>query len=354
MSDATTMRHAPLSGYSVAHFEHALHKPFRSGRGVIRSRSGYLVRMERDGRVGFGELSPLPGFHVESVEESMRSLVEALACGGTPKAPSAAFALSCAECMTDAGAAERFNFVTPARVPSVRVNALFGGDAVAAEAAWKSGAFTGFRTIKLKVGRGSVEDDVALVAAFRSRMKPEQRIRLDANRMMEFDAAERLLEAIGPDRIEYAEEPLRDPSRMPELARKTGIPMAIDETLRDADLAQDVLGAEGVIVQVVKPSLIGDLGELESVVTQGTINGCDTVFSNLFESAFTLALLGRVAAILGAEDRDHGLATAGLFDADWCARPHIDGGRMFFDSPLPTPRLPWTPLEEWCRSHGIK
>ncbi len=340
-----TMRPAPLAEFSVAPFEHRMVKPFRSGRGLIDVRRGYFLRFEHDGRVGFGEISPLPGFHVETLDEAMRSLQEALVHRGCPVAPSAAFGLSCAEAMADPALSDRFNLDDPPREPTVRVNALFDGDLTEAVAAHKAGRFTGFRTIKLKVGRASVEQDTALVEYIRSITKPSQRIRLDANRSLSFDAGLALLESIGPDRIEYVEEPLADPSDIPELGRRSGIPMAIDETLREPEILGDVLGADGVTVQVVKPSLVGRLEELESIVTRGTINGCDTVFSNLFESAFTLSLLGRVAAVLGSEDRDHGLATADLFIGDCCPRPPVSGGRMMLEGSLPTPQLPWRPLD---------
>ncbi len=339
------MRPAPLAGYSVAPFEHQMLKPFRSGRGLVTVRRGYFLRLECDGGVGYGEISPLPGFHVETLDEAMRSLQEALVHRGCPVAPSAAFGLSCAEAMASATLSDRFNLHTPPREPTVRVNALFDGDLDEAKAAQRAGRFTGFRTIKLKVGRGTVEQDTALVAYIRSITKPSQRIRLDANRSLRFDAGLALLDSIGPDQVEYVEEPLIDPSELPELGRRTGIPMAIDETLREPAILADILGADGVTVQVVKPSLVGRLEELESIITFGTINGCDTVFSNLFESAFTLSLLGRVAAVLGSEDRDHGLATADLFLGDCCPRPTVSGGRMLLEGPLPTPQLPWRPLD---------
>ncbi|MDA1106241.1 MAG: o-succinylbenzoate synthase [Planctomycetota bacterium] len=339
------MRHAPLEGFSAAPFEHRLRTPFRSGRGLIEVRRGYFIRLESDGATGYGEVSPLPGFHAESLDEAMRGLVEALRAGGCPVAPSAAFGLSCAEAMVDAELSDRFNLVTPAREPLVRVNALFDGTAEEAAAVIKSGRFTGYRTIKVKIGRVSLEGDVALVKVLRSKLKSTQRIRLDANRLLDFDAAVELLGTIGPEKIEFVEEPLARPELLPELARRTGIPMAIDETLREADIVDDVLGAEGVTVQVVKPSLMGRLEELEAIITRGTINGCDTVFSNLFESSFTLTLLGRVAAVLGSVDRDHGLATADLFDSDCCPRPMIEGGRMLLDQALPTPQLAWVPLD---------
>ncbi|MDA1008138.1 MAG: o-succinylbenzoate synthase [Planctomycetota bacterium] len=345
MKEVAITQRVTLAQCFAAPFSHTLGTPFRTSRVEVRERTGFILRMEHNGLVGFGEIAPLVGFHRESPIDALRSAAEAISSGGCPACPSASFGLSCAMVMCDAELAAEFNLAFTPQARSVGVNALFEGTVDAAEAAWKTGRFTGFRTIKLKFGRRSVSEETALVECFRSHLGPEGRIRLDGNRSMTFEDAYRLLHTIGPSQIEYVEDPLSEPTELPELARKTGLPMAIDETLLERECVDEVRGAEGIVVQVVKPSLVGPLQELESVITQGRIQGCDTVFSNLFETSFTLELLGRVAAIMGTQDRDHGLATSDLFTSEFCRHPIIQGGRMIFDRPLPSPQLVFVPLE---------
>jgi O-succinylbenzoate synthase len=147
-------------------------------------------------------------------------------------------------------------------------------------------------------------------------------------------------------RIEYMEEPLRNPLELPELSRRTGITMAIDESLHEPEHREALVGAPGVEVQVLKPSLLGALEEVEHAVTRGRIHGMDTVLSSCLESSYTLALLARLAAVTATGGRDHGLASAGLFEFDVVEQAPVRDGRMEIAPSLPIPRLEYMPLKE--------
>jgi len=68
----------------------------------LKTRDGLLVRLTQGDKEGWGEISPLPGFSVETVEEAKLAALEWLAAwqSGTdavlPEMPSVAFGLSCA------------------------------------------------------------------------------------------------------------------------------------------------------------------------------------------------------------------------------------------------------------------
>ena len=320
----------------LAQYELPLRRTFRTSRGDVKVRHGVLVRATLDGRTGYGEVAPLPGFHREQLPEAVRSLQEACAAGATPSVKSAEFGLSCA--MAELRRDRRFGFGPVARGATVGVNAVFSGSVRDAERAIEEGEFAGFRTLKVKIGRSRPAEDLRIVNVLLGGLGDEVRLRLDANRALTLANAERLLKRIDPARIEYVEEPLQDCRELAELSRRIGMPMAIDEALHDPEVRDAVYGAPGIEVQVVKPSLVGPVEELESVVTAGRIHGMDTVFSTALETSLTVAIVSRFALTFACGTRDHGLATPGLFVRDIADAPAIHDGRLDVPPELPVPR----------------
>jgi O-succinylbenzoate synthase len=320
----------------LAQYELPLRRTFRTSRGEVKVRHGILVRASLNGRCGYGEVAPLPGFHKESLAEAVASLREACAAGTTPSARSAAFGLSCA--MAELRRDTRFGFGPLPRGSTVGVNAVFSGSAREAERAVKAGEFAGFQTVKVKIGRSRPAEDLRVIHALLGGLPGDVRLRLDANRSLTLANAERLLRRIDASRIEYVEEPLQDSRELSELSRRVGMTMAIDEALHDPEVRDSVYGAPGIEVQVVKPSLVGPVEELESVVTAGRIHGMDTVFSTALETSLTVAIVSRFALAFPCGTRDHGLATPGLFERDIADAPHIRDGRLEVPVEIPVPR----------------
>ncbi len=329
--------------FKLAWYELPLRSPFPAGKELVRVRRGAILRMDEGGRIGYGELAPLPGVHLESLAEACAGVREAVEHGSVPMAPSAAFALSCAhatmthECRFGLGRAHH---------SGVGVNAVFAGSIADAEAALARGDFTGYATVKVKVGLGKVAEDSALVKLFLDGLPETTRLRLDGNRRLTLTAADRMTKRLDLERIEYMEEPLRDPLELPELSRRTGIAMAIDESLREPAHREALIGAPGIEVQVLKPSLLGGLEEVEHAVTSARIHGMDSVISNCLESSYTLGLLARLASATATGDRDHGLASASLFEFDVVESAPIHEGRMDIAPSLATPRMDFQPLKE--------
>lgn len=339
----------------LAQYELPLRRTFRTSRGDVKVRHGVLVRATLNGRSGYGEVAPLPGFHREGLREAIRSLQEACASGTVPSVKSAAFGLSCA--MAELRREKRFGFGPVPRGATVGVNAVFSGSARDAERAVAAGEFAGFRTIKVKIGRSRPAEDLRVVNTLLEGLPADVRLRLDANRALTLANAERLLRRIDASRIEYVEEPLQDCRELAELARRVGLPMAIDEALHDPAVRDAVYGAPGIEVQVVKPSLVGPVEELEAIVTAGRIHGMDTVFSTALETSLTVAIVSRFALAFACGSRDHGLATPGLFVRDIADPPKIRDGRLEVPADLPVPRadagLEFVPVADFALRESL-
>lgn len=92
----------------------------------------------------------------------------------------------------------------------------------------------GFRAIKMKVGRESLEEDVARVAAVRDRLGPDIPLMVDANMGYRVDEAVCAARAFADYGIYWFEEPIipDDYAGHARVAREGGIPVATGENLR--------------------------------------------------------------------------------------------------------------------------
>ena len=55
---------------SVKPYRRAFRQPLRTAHGEWATREGFLVRVEQEGRVGYGEVAPLPEFGSETLAEA--------------------------------------------------------------------------------------------------------------------------------------------------------------------------------------------------------------------------------------------------------------------------------------------
>ena len=295
-------------------------------------RRGALVRAETaSGEVGWGDAAPLPGFSRETLDEALaatRDPVRALTgvevnpaevfrfdsplharldAAGLP--PSARFGLDLA--LADAAAQCAGRTLAQVLAPDPAVSLPLAGlvlDGSVAEATRL--AALGYRTLKLKVGRASVDEDAALVLAVREAVGPGVALRLDANRAWSAKDARRFADAVSGVALEFVEEPLADAAGLPELWLDTGLPLALDETLQRPGGAEHLRG--WAAAAVIKPTLVGGLAAALRLAVQAQAVGVKAVVSSSFESGVGLRGLVALAAATGAH-------AAGLDTARWLA-----------------------------------
>ena len=74
----------------------------------------------------------------------------------------------------------------------------------------------GFRAIKLKIGQGSIADDIRAVRAVGDIIENKALLRLDANQSWDINKAVAFWERIGCAAVEYIEEPFADAAKFEE------------------------------------------------------------------------------------------------------------------------------------------
>ena len=292
-----------------------------------------FVRVAHGAHAGYGECAPLAGLHAESLDECIEA-IERWSDGELDEAdmpPSAAFAASCA-----VETAEGLG--TRAAAP-VAVAGFFAGgvEELDERAAHEMRAH---RTLKLKIGRASEADERALIGRVLE-LVPDARLRLDGNRRMTEAECVARVHGFDAERFEYLEDPLVDPSRLAALSARTGIAVALDETVVDdspaARALRDELAREDCVAAwVLRLSALGPLARVRSIAREAEARGAHAVLSTAYESSYALRLAAHLAASLANGRCAHGLGTASLLAEDSCA-PAIPVAGFLACEPLSAP-----------------
>jgi L-Ala-D/L-Glu epimerase len=228
--------------------------------------------------------------------------------------------------------AEKRRGIKGEHVP-VRCNAtLVSGPphAVAAEATrW---AKAGFGTFKLKVGAG---EDVAQAEAVRAALGPDAKIRLDANASWSLEEATGILAAVEPLGIELVEQPVETIAEASELAWRTRIPLAGDESIATVADAEESVRENAFGITGVKLSKVGGIEAGERIA--GVMR---TYVASALDGPVGIAIGRRLAEWVDAstpksERLAHGLATRRLFRETIAAEECALEGDLLHEAPGP-------------------
>ncbi len=259
----------------------------------LKTRDGLLLRLNDDGREGWGEIAPLPEFSPETLDEAQQALLDDArrwAAGETLQdnaLPSVAFGVSCALAELAGTLPETADY---------RKAPLCTGDPDELFAVLQ--ALPGEKVAKMKVGLYEAVRDGMVVNLLLEAM-PDLKLRLDANRSwtrVKADGFAKYVNAAWRDRIAFLEEPCKTRDESRDFARATGIAIAWDESVREADFR--VEAEEGVAAIVIKPMLTGSLQRCRDLIEQAHRAGLDAVISSSIESSLALTQLARIAAWL--------------------------------------------------------
>jgi O-succinylbenzoate synthase len=144
-----------------------------------------------------------------------------------------------------------------------------------------------------------------------------------------------MLAALAPFGLEYAEQPCATLGELSELRRRTGVPVAADESIRRAEdpLAVRVAGAADIVVLKAQP-----LGGVRAALRVAAECGLPVVVSSAVESSVGLAAGVALAATLPELRYDCGLATMSLLTGDVTADPLVaEEGTLPLRAPVADP-----------------
>ncbi|GBD93114.1 o-succinylbenzoate synthase [bacterium BMS3Abin05] len=323
----------------LVRFELPLRYPIPTPFKKLTVREGILLILEdEDGRSGCGEISPFPGLHRETLSEAKRQalqLRDRLLQSEIPEGlerldggfggwldslklfPSVRFGVELA--VLNLIAARKnvplAGLIKKTHRKWISVNALLMGtpDNVVKQA--RDRVEEGYRSLKIKVGKRTLEEDIRIVRAVRGAGGEKIELRLDANRKWRLEEAVGFGLAAAPFNIGYIEEPLQNPGAIHEFYTRTGIPAALDETLLQQEPEQ-WLSESGIDAFVLKPSVLGSIEKTMKLAERVEQSGKKVVFSCAFGSGVSLTAAANLAACVNQNDVPAGLDTHRWFKED--------------------------------------
>lgn len=282
----------------------------------LEFREGFLVKLrDESGVSGWGEVSPLPGFSSESLEEAGSQLYElASSCVGATfledqllfedrdLTPSVRFGFELAIYNIQAKAQGKSlpQLFSQNSGTSVELNGLLAAQGSVLEEARRM-RDAGYAAVKLKVGTREVEEDAARVIAVAEILGESAALRLDANRAWNFEEAVEFFEAISRVRYEYVEEPLAEPEGLARLVNDYDVRVALDESLVGMR-AGELDGHRYARAVVLKPTLLGGVSRTLALAREAERLKILPVVSSAYETGIgTEALISLAASIRNGE-----------------------------------------------------
>ena len=179
-------------------------------------------------------------------------------------------------------------------------------------------SFPGVAAFKVKVGTNASED-IARINTLRS-LRPNAKIRLDANGLLSVDQVVSLVQLVGE--IEYIEQPCATIDELRELKKRVDVKIVGDEVLRKAKdpFAIDLSGAVDYLMLKVQP-----LGGIKRAHKLAAHHNLPVVVSSALESAVGINYGLTLAASFEDMKFDCGLGTGSLLAKNVAQLPIVDG-----------------------------
>ncbi len=301
-----------IASLDVRPYRLPLRRPFHVSSGSVEEREGFIIELcDEDGVRGCGEAAPVHWTGAEPVEAAASALaqLQRQVAGGfdfefgrlselCSTSRSAACAVDTALCDLAArrkgvSVAEYLGGKAP--LPQ-RIASLAFGDVPLELARDVAGlCAAGYRTVKIKVGARSLEEDIKRVTESARALSEMVCLRLDANRAWSLEEARRFLEAVAGLPIDFIEEPLSPAcgeSGWRNLAASSPIRLAADESIEEEDSLSLWLTEELCDVVVLKLGRVGGPHAGRALAEKAIAAGREVVFTDSIETD-----LGQLAAL---------------------------------------------------------
>jgi o-succinylbenzoate synthase len=316
-------------------FRLQLAAPLASSQERFDVREGFLFSVRAgEAALGFGEAMPLPRFGTEeraacaaalshaeralsgaSLPRSfseMESLLESIAALRTAKAARCAVEGALLDAWARAEGVPLSRLLSDAATSHIGIACLLTaeeGRALALQA--REAAEDGYRTVKVKVGRRSVQEDVDRVSAIRGALPATSRIRVDANGAWSEAEAEDALSRMADLGLELCEEPLAPGSweGLARLSKRVPVALAADESLHLPHALRWLLKRPlPMKCWVCKPMVLGGLLPALRLSREAAVAGISVVVSSSLDGPVArLGCAHLASALPNAEDSGLGL-----------------------------------------------
>ena len=238
----------------------------------------YIHLKDTEENEAIGEIAPLPGRSLESLDDAYINLQTLrnnfLNNKFTPFAlhPSVMFGMQMA----------LYSLQNQRKTPSLEITKLY----------FSPPLFTPKGPIKLKMGDMSMDDAVSF---FHKCDRNEKVIRIDLERKWDLEKTVSFCKKVNTPSILYIEDPVSNYCDLETFYEETGVMFAIDNflTFQPAERIKKLKGLHSIII---KPSLVGGLHECKAL--QDAFAPIPVSFSSLFETKVGIDHIKLISSIL--------------------------------------------------------
>ena len=282
-----------LYNINIISYKIDLKQPLKNSQNTYVSKRGFIIKLEMDSYVGYGDVSPLDNFSKENLqqitwafEEFKISLIEKsnyekqdffnlikIYC---EKTPSLHFAIDIAfyDILSQKSSVSIARYLNPSSLEIVKMSSFFVSDFQSSNP-----------YIKIKLLCNSIESDIQnLEKAFKN-YSSKTLFRIDFNRGYNLNDAILMCDFLSQFQIEYIEEPLlkMEVDQLRKLKDKTNIKFAIDESVYSNNF-QNLIQSGCVNYAILKPSIYGGVDKILDLKQNLRFNNVELVFSSSLEN----------------------------------------------------------------------
>jgi O-succinylbenzoate synthase len=299
----------------------AFRTPVRTSHGVWAEREGLLLRVEDgNGRVGYGEVAPLPWFGTETLAEAIElcgsltgQLSDETLAQLEPRFCCVRFALAAALDPVAEKVWAHQRLAVASLLPAGRLALEKTDEALE----------NGWMTFKWKVGVEDPADELAILDDLLGRLPNYAKLRLDANGGWNTRQAARWLERCAERPVEFIEQPVppEQVDALLGLAQDYPVTLALDEAVAGPEDLRRWHGLGWSGIYVIKPATAGVPAALLATLAELK---ADAVFSSALETPIgRLAALRTAFSYKGPQTRALGFGVGALFADETCNGPGI-------------------------------
>ncbi|MBN1962549.1 MAG: o-succinylbenzoate synthase [Deltaproteobacteria bacterium] len=311
-----------LKGAFLHRYSSPCSKPIVTSSTTVRKRDGIILKLiDSDGRCGFGEAAPWPGWGstLLQVEQCLNETIapnsfiwdvqwDALSKSAFMQLlqskinfseAAAALELALLDLIAQHRSISLAKLLSPLARQEVIVHALIS-DVKSAKAAVTCKA----QHFKIKIGADPFLNDEQRLYQIREAVGPNAFINIDVNGGWDLATATKALTRWQKLNINLIEQPLAatsDKDEFLELRRRTGACIAIDEGLRCKTDLVNIIKNQIADVVVIKPMMVGGLLVANHMARQANQAGIKVIITSMFESAIGRSGALHLAAALAKE-----------------------------------------------------
>lgn len=320
--------------------------PAGTSRGVLHNKTSYIIRLEENGVVGYGEAGPLPNLSIDYgidfqnlVQEKLKNTVSLEDLKNLTfflnDFPSLKFAFETAILGLETGGKQAlFNTSFVEKNEGIRINGLIWmGDIDFMLDQIKAKLDAGFSCLKMKIGAIDFEQELSILKKIRDQFSVHDlELRVDANGAFSVPSALSTLEQLSKFDLHSIEQPIKQGQveEMTSLCLNTPIPIALDEELIGVTQKAELLDTIKPQYIILKPTLVGGFQSCNEWIQEANNLNMDWWITSALESNIGLNAIAQYASQFDLKI-PQGLGTGSLYTNNIDSPLTIEGEYLFYD-----------------------